>query len=176
MIADEAEYLSIHPNAINLMKTPDSTEIRKGQEITPGEWQAFFQQFSQDHQEWLVYVAGQGHCNTASHEANGLPFQALTLHLDRTQEVLSILVRKDDVAQEHVYLSIPQPCRVMVEKAGADVKLYVDSTEGSSTIIRFRQVATPDYHSESVSGTPEREQKIPMSERGKAFSDQGNVD
>ena len=64
---------------------------------------------------------------------------------DRIDEVLSILVRKDDVAQEHVYLSIPQPCRVIVEKVRAEVRLHVDSTEGSSTIIRFRQVATPDY-------------------------------
>ena len=133
-----------------MKETPDTTKMRKGQEITPGEWQTFFQQFSQDYQEWLVYVAGQSHCNIASHEANGLPFQALTLHLDRTREVLSILVRKDDVAQEHVYLSIPQPCRVFVEKEGADVKLHVDSTEGSSTIIRFRQVATPDYESETI--------------------------
>lgn len=92
-----------------------------------------------------MYIAGQGHRSTASHEANGLPFQGLTLHLDRTNEVSSILVRKDDVAQEHVYLSIPQPCRVIVEKVGAEVRLHVDSTEGSSTIIRFRQVATPDY-------------------------------
>jgi hypothetical protein len=92
-----------------------------------------------------VYVAEQSHCNTASQEVNGLPFQALTLHLDRTDEVLSILVRKDDVAQLHVYLSIPQPCRVIVEKVGAEVRCHVDSTEGSSSIIRFRQVATPEY-------------------------------
>ena len=135
-----------------MRKTPDTTEMRKGQEITRGEWKAFFQQFSKDHQEWLVYVAGQGHDNKASYEANGLPFQALTLHLDHTHEVLSILVRKDDVAQEHVYLSIPRPCRVMVEKVGKDVKLHIDSIEGSSTIIRFRQVATPDYKSEAISG------------------------
>lgn len=144
-----------------MSKTSEATETRKGREITRGEWEPFFQQFSQDHQEWLVYVAGESHCNTASHEANGLPFQALTLHLDHTDEVLSILVRKADVAQEHVYLSIPQPCRVMVEKAGADVKLLIDSTEGSSTIIRFRQVATPDYESEAISGTPKQEQMTP---------------
>lgn len=52
-----------------------------------------------------MYIAGQSHRSTASHEANGLPFQALTRHLDRTDEVLSILVRRDDVAQEQVYLS-----------------------------------------------------------------------
>ncbi len=159
-----------------MSKTSETTETRKGREITRGEWEPFFQQFSQDHQEWLVYVAGQSHCNTASHEANGLPFQALTLHLDHTDEVLSILVRKEDVAQEHVYLSIPRPRRVMIEKTGSDVRLHVDSTEGSSTIIRFRRVATPGYHSDATSGTPEREQKMPMTDRGKAFSDQGHVD
>ena len=129
-----------------MRETPATTAIRKRQEIPRGEWKAFFQQFSQDHQEWLVDVAGQGH------EANGLPFQALTLHLDHTYEVLSILVRKDHDAQEYVYLSIPLPCRVMIEQMGADVKLHIASTEGSSTIIRFRRVATPDYKSEAISG------------------------
>lgn len=168
--------MSIHRNGINMMETPETTETGKRREITRGEWEAFFQQFTQDHQEWSVYVAGQGKGSKPSHEANGLPFEALTLHLDHTEEVLSILVRKDDVAQEHVYLSIPRPRRVMIEKTGPDVMLHVDSTEGSSTIIRFRLVATPDYHSEAISGTPEREQKMPMTDRGKARSDQGHVD
>ena len=168
--------MSIHRSSINMTKTPDMTDTGKRREITRREWESFFQQFTRDHQEWSVDVAGQGKDSTPSHEANGLPFEALTLHLDHTDEVLSILVRKDDVAQEHVYLSISRPCRVMIEKTGPDVRLHVDSTEGSSTIIRFRRVVTPDYHSEAISGTPEREQKMPMTERGKAFSDQGNVD
>jgi Family of unknown function (DUF5335) len=138
-----------------MRKTPDSTEMKKGQEIAPEDWKAFFQQFSKDHQEWLVYVSGQADDNTASQQANGLPFQALTLHLDHTEEVLSILVRKDDVAQEHVYMSIPRPSRVGVEKVGTDVKLHIDSSEGSSTTIRFRQVATPDYESEAIGGKSE---------------------
>lgn len=156
-----------------MKKTPETTETGKGREIPRPEWEAFFQQFTGDYQEWSVDVAGQGQDSQPSHEANGLPFEALTLHLDHTDEVLSILVRKDDVAQEHVYLSIPRPRRMMIEKTGSDVVLHVDSTEGSSTIIRFRRVATPDYHSEAISGTPEREQKMPMTERGKALSDQG---
>ena len=64
----------------------------------------------------------------------------------------------------------------MVVKVGADVNFHVDSTEGCSTIIRFRQVAIPDYQSEAVRGTPEREKKIPLTELGKALSGQGNVD
>ena len=96
-----------------MMKTPETTETGERREISRREWEAFFQQFTRDHQEWSVDVAGQGKGSTSSHEANGLPFEALTLHLDHTDEVLSILVRKDDVAQEHVYLSIPRPRRVM---------------------------------------------------------------
>ena len=159
-----------------MMKTPETTEMGGRREITRREWEAFFQQFTRDHQEWSVDVAGQGKGSTPSHEANGLPFEALTLHLDHTDEVLSILVRKDDVAQEHVYLSIPRPRSVMIEKTGSDVRLHVDSTEGSSTVVRFRRVATPDYNSEPISGTPEREQRAPMTDHGKAFSEQGHVD
>ena len=55
-----------------MRKTPDTTELRKGEEITPGEWEVFFQQFSQDHQEWSVDVAGQGKGGKTAHEANGL--------------------------------------------------------------------------------------------------------
>jgi hypothetical protein len=159
-----------------MMEIPETTEAGKRREITRREWEVFFPQFTRDHQEWSVDVAGQGKGGKTSHEANGLPFEALTLHLDHTDEVLSILVRKEDVAQEHVYLSIPRPRRVMIEKTGSDVRLHVDSTEGSSTIIRFRRVATPYYHSGAISGTPERALKMPMTDRGKAFSDQGHVD
>jgi hypothetical protein len=44
----------------------------------------------------------------------------------------------------------------MIERTGADVRLHIDSTEGSSTIIRFRRVSTPDYDAATVSGIPER--------------------
>lgn len=145
-------------------------------EITRGEWELFFQQFSRDYQEWSVDVAGQGKDSHPSHEAKGLPFEALTLHLDHTDEVLSILVRKDDVAQEHVFLSIPRPRSVMVEKTGADVRLHVDSTEGSSTIIRFRRVAAPDYESEALAGKPKQRTEDATTHRGKAFSGQSRVD
>ena len=159
-----------------MINTPEPIETVTRREITRREWEAFFQQFTRDHQEWSVDVAGQGKGTKPSHEANGLPFEALALHLDHTDEVLSILVRKDDVAQEHVYLSIPRPRRVMIEETGSDVRLHVDSMEGSSAIIRFRRVATPDYNSEATSGTPEREEKMPIADRGKAFSDQSHVD
>ena len=69
----------------------EATETRKGREIPRQEWKHFFEQFTQDHQEWLVDVSGQGEGSKTSHETNGLPFEALTLHLDRTDEVLSIL-------------------------------------------------------------------------------------
>jgi hypothetical protein len=44
----------------------------------------------------------------------------------------------------------------MIERTGADVRLHIDSTEGSSTIIRFRRVSTPDYDTATLSGIPER--------------------
>jgi hypothetical protein len=125
-----------------------------GSEIAHREWKDFFQRFSQDHQEWLVDVVGQGKAGKTSDQANALPFEALTLHLDHTDEVLSVIVRKDNVAK-HVYRSIPRPCRVMVEKRGSDEILHIDSIDGSSTVIRFHRVVTPDYESEVRSGIPE---------------------
>lgn len=137
------------------MKTQETTETGKRREIPREEWEAFFQQFSQDHQEWSVDVAGQGKAGKTSNETKGLPFEALTLHLDHTHEVLSIIVRNDDVTQEHVYQSIPRPRRVMFERTGSDVRLHIESTEGSSTIIRFRRVETPDYEADVITGMPD---------------------
>ena len=134
----------------------ETTKTGGGREIPRHEWGAFFLQFSRDHQEWLVDVAPHGEGSSASQEAPGLPFEALALHLDHTDEVLSIIVRQNDSTQEHDYQSIPRPRRVMIERMGTDVKLHIDSTEGSSTIIRFRRVATPDYDAATLSGIPER--------------------
>lgn len=136
--------------------TTETTKTGGGCEIPRREWDAFFLQFNQDHQEWLVDVAPHDEGNRASQETHGLPFEALTLHLDHTDEVLSIIVRQNDNTQEHEYQSIPRPGRVMIQRTGADVRLRIDSTEGSATIIRFRRVSTPDYDAAALSGTPEK--------------------
>ena len=128
-----------------MRRTTETTDTGRGREIPRREWDAFCLQFSQEHQEWLVDVAPHGEGSSATHEAQGLPFEALTIHLDHTHEVLSIIVRKNDTTEGHDYHSIPRPRRVMIERTGADVRLHIDSTEGSSTIIRFRRVVTPDY-------------------------------
>ena len=139
-----------------MKSTTETTKTGGGREIPRQEWDAFCLEFSRDHQEWLVDVAPHGEGGSASQEAQGLPFEALTLHLDHTDEVLSIIVRKNDTTEGRDYQSIPRPRRVMIERTGADVRLHIDSTEGSSTIIRFRRVATPDYDAATLSGIPER--------------------
>jgi len=151
-----------------MRRNPATTETRR--EIPRREWKNFFQQLSKDYQEWLVAVEGQRKGSNTLHEATGLPFEALTLHLDHEREVLSLIVRKDpkndDVTRGHVYLSIPRPRRVMIERAESDMRLHIDSTNRGSTIIRFNQVATPDYESEVLSGVPEHE-KPSMADRKK---------
>ena len=62
-----------------------------------------------------------------SQEAHGFPFEALTLHLDHTDEVLAIIVRRNDSMQEHDFQSNPRPRSVMIERTGADVRLHLDS-------------------------------------------------
>jgi hypothetical protein len=129
-----------------MSSTTHTTQTRRGREIAHSEWEAFCLQFTQDHQEWLVQVAPRDEgTRRASHESRGLPFEALMLHLDHTDEVLSIMVRKSDVLQEHIYRSIPSPRRIMIETEIEDVSLHIDSTDGTSTTIRFSHVETPDY-------------------------------
>jgi hypothetical protein len=126
-------------------KTRKGFEMGVRHEIPRKKWEMFFQEFSRDHQEWSVDVEGNGRGSGGSQGAQGLPFEALTFHLDHTHEVLSIVVRKDDMTKGHVYKSITRPNRVTIEETGSDVKLHIDSADGSSTTVRFRRVATPDY-------------------------------
>lgn len=138
-----------------MRRTTDTSQTRTGCEIARREWGAFCLQFTQDHQEWLVDVASDNEgSRRASQETRGLPFEALILHLDHTDEILSIMVRKSDISQEHVYRSIPCPRRMMIEKKEANVSLYIHSTDGTSTIIRFSRVATPDYDAATRSEIP----------------------
>ena len=54
---------------------------------------------------------------SASQEAQGLPFEAPDpSSRSHTDEVLSIIVRKNDIAQEHDCKSIHRPRRVMIER------------------------------------------------------------
>ncbi len=142
-----------------MKNTSEITGAGKGSEIPRRDWEAFFQQFSQDHQEWLVAIAEHGKEITTSHEVNGRPFEALTFHLDHDDEVLSVVVRqdakKDTVTQGHVYLSVPRPRRVMIERSELDTRLHIDAADGSLMTIRFRRVVTPDYETESISGISE---------------------
>jgi hypothetical protein len=137
-----------------MKRTTDMSQTRTGREIARGEWGTFCLQFTQDHQEWLVDVAPRDEGHKASHVTPGLPFEALILHLDRTDEILSIMVRKSDNSQDHVYRSIPCPRRMMIEKKEANVSLYIDSADGTSTIILFSRVATPDYNAATKSAIP----------------------
>jgi hypothetical protein len=138
-----------------MSSTTHTTQTRRGREIAHSEWEAFCLQFTQDHQEWLVEVAPRDEgIRRASHESRGLPFEALMLHLDHTDQVLSIMVRKSDVLQEHIYRSIPSPRRIMIETEIKDVSLHIDSTDGTSTTIRFSHVETPDYNAATTNGIP----------------------
>lgn len=128
-----------------MRRTTDTTIKGSGREIARSEWEYFCRQFSLDHQEWLVDVAPHGEESRASQEAHGLPFEGLTLHLDHKDEVLSIIVRKIDHTQGHGYKSVRRPRRLMIERTEAAVRLHIESTDGTSTIIRFRRVPTPDY-------------------------------
>lgn len=139
---------------LSIKKSSKQIKTGKRREVLRHEWGVFCQQFSQDHQEWLVDIVRHSGGSERSHEAQGLPLTALTLHLDHTHEVLSIVVRKDDI-MKHIYKSIAQPHRMIVEEAEPDVRLHIDSTDGSSTIIRFYRVATPDYDVSAKSETPE---------------------
>lgn len=105
-------------------------------EIPHREWSVFLENFSREHQGWLVRIEprGAGSSNTA--QFNGLPLEALTIQLDGDEETVSVMVRNDKTAHRHTLHTIAHPKRIQVEEpAGTnDKRVHVDSREARTVV------------------------------------------
>jgi hypothetical protein len=114
----------------------------ESQEISRGEWEAFFGGFSRRHQGWLTTVEVLREKLGAQTEARELPLQGVFSERDGSR--ITILIGQN--AQDHLAHVVEQPRRLWVEVAegGAEAALEVESEDGTKTILEFRAVAAPE--------------------------------
>jgi hypothetical protein len=120
------------------------------QEITRGEWEAFFDSFSRRHQGWLVTVEVMGADIGAQVEARRLPLEWIAAEMKNDDGLISIIV--GDQAETHFTHMISKPSHVRLKKSeeSADEALEIESADGTVTLVRFRSAVLPEV----VDGIP----------------------
>ena len=114
-------------------------------EIPRNEWVEFLDSFSRQHEGWLVTVEVLGAEIGAQVEAQELPLQGITADLKGGgEDVISIILGGG--ATEHVTHSITGPTHVRIEQTedGADMTLQIESSDGVTTLLRFRSAVLPE--------------------------------
>jgi hypothetical protein len=116
-------------------------------EIPRKQWSKFLEEFTKDHQGWLTTVEKHGADSGALTEAVELPLEGIMLNLKGRQEALSLVVGKKDLPHGHLLHSIETVSEIKLEESSpdADKALHVRSTDGRTTIVRFRRVVTPEH-------------------------------
>src|ERR1051326_9326395 len=102
-------------------------------EIPHADWSRFVREFSRDHQGWLIEIEQRG-AETGTHaDVQASPLEGLTLHLDGSDEVLSIIGRGEDGPHKHLLYSVASPVRITLEqssrngKGKKDKRLHIES-------------------------------------------------
>jgi hypothetical protein len=116
-------------------------------EIPRKKWSKFLEKFTRDHQGWLTTV--ERHCVDSGTltEAADLPLEGIMVNLKHHQEALSLVVGNKDLPHRHLLHSIEAVIEIRLEESSpdADKALHVRSTDGRTTIVRFRRVVTPEH-------------------------------
>lgn len=114
-------------------------------EIPREEWAEFLDSFSRQHEGWLVTVEVLGEEIGAQVEAEVKPLEGITAELkDGGEDLISIIVGLNP--SEHVTHNIAAPTHVRIEQAenGADMALQIESSEGTTTLVRLRSAMLPE--------------------------------
>lgn len=117
----------------------------KTREIPKEEWGTFFDNFSRQHEEWLVTLEILGAEIGAQVEERELAFKGIVDEWDEIKgNAIMIMVgtRPDD----HVTHTIGNATQVSLEQtdAGADVALAIKSADGTTALLRFRSPMLPE--------------------------------
>ena len=106
-------------------------------EIPRDEWLSFFDEFSRQHEGWLVTVEVLAGESGAQLEAHDLPLVGITTDSHGNSETIAIIVGQ--TIDDHVTHTISEPAQVWLEETdeGAHQALQIESAN-EKTIIRFR--------------------------------------
>jgi len=114
-------------------------------EIPRDEWVAFFDSFSRQHEGWLVRLEVFGSDIGAQIEAEELPLQGISAELKGDgEDTISIII--GEAPEQHVTHSIAAPAHVRLEETeqGAHEALQIETTDGNTTLLRFRSAVLPE--------------------------------
>lgn len=113
-------------------------------EIQREEWVEFLDSFSRQHEGWLVTIEVFGTEIGAQVEAEGMTLEGITADLKSGENVISVIVGKG--ATTRITHNIAQPTHIRIEQteSGADMALQIESSDGVTTLVRFRSAVLPE--------------------------------
>jgi hypothetical protein len=112
--------------------------------IAREEWVAALNGFTRRHDGWLVsldIIAPQG---TPQREFENLPL--LGVSSDRVNHYGTLVISVSWSRSEHLTHMVHSVARLSIEQTvdGADAALWIDATDGTRTVLRFRVAALPE--------------------------------
>jgi hypothetical protein len=114
-------------------------------QIPKSEWPAFLDQFSRQHEGWLVKLEIFNPEFGAQVEETGLALEGLT---DEWDEVSgnTIMIMAGNEPDDHITHSISHPTEVSLEQTdeGADAALSIKSADGTTALLSFRAAVLPE--------------------------------
>jgi hypothetical protein len=111
-------------------------------EIARAEWKDFFDAFSRQHSGWLVAVEVAGAEIGAQIQGQSLRLRGITWEPGGSTIDLAL----ETLAREHLTHMIHGPTHVWLDQTtdGADAALQIQSSDATSTLIRFRSAIRPE--------------------------------
>ena len=109
-------------------------------ELPREEWVKFFDDFSKQHERWIVTLEVLGSDLGDQEEANGLPLVGISADVKDRENRIVIMVGDDPDA--HVERIIDKPKRVWIKQAEEEAHeaVEVEDEDGTTTLVRFRHV------------------------------------
>jgi hypothetical protein len=114
-------------------------------EILREGWADFLDTFSRQHEGWLVTVEVLGAEIGAQVEAEEKPLEGISAELKSGgEDSISIIVGRTPA--ERVTHNITAPTHVRIEQAenGVDMALQIESSGGTTTLVRLRSAMLPE--------------------------------
>lgn len=114
-------------------------------EIPKSDWPAFLNNFSRQHEGWLVKLEIFGPGIGAQVEEIGLTLEGLT---DEWDEVSgnTIIISTGSAPDDHITHSISRPTELSLEQTddGADMALSIKAADGTTALLSFRAAILPE--------------------------------
>lgn len=121
-------------------------------EIPQRDWTRALDEFSVVHDGWLVSLEVLSPDFGVQPQIRDLPLVGVTAETPRGNPVITISAARGDGELFTHLIAVPTHVRIERTDEGTDAALQIESAEGTSAILRFRNTVRP----ESVDGMPRR--------------------